>query len=197
MANDLIQQGRLSWSGEHWVNYIRRRGESTDSAMVSLYHTRYSPAGAGNVAFVDIPGEGGYKALCTDSHEVAHYTVETMTKGYTHPPYGQDLSVVDAQFSMGGDIRSAPSWTIQTDSHVVVATWNDILPAVITNGPWPGGETIRHVYSLLHFTEGASITLDGRAVEGNPYLRDIWRPTIGGDRSSCVFALAETFIDER
>jgi len=36
--------------------------------------------------------------------------------------------------------------------------------------------------------------LDGRAVEGKPYTRDIWKKSIGGDRSSCVFALAETFI---
>jgi hypothetical protein len=25
--------------------------------------------------------------------------------------------------------------------------------------------------------------------------RDIWKPTIGGERSSCVFALAETLIE--
>ena len=26
------------------------------------------------------------------------------------------------------------------------------------------------------------------------YLRDIWRPSIGGDRRSCVFAISESLL---
>ena len=38
------------------------------------------------------------------------------------------------------------------------------------------------------------MTFDGEAVEGQPFTTDIWHDSIGGDRSSCCFALAETFV---
>ncbi len=197
VSNGLIQDGKLNWAGEHWVNYIRKDAEPDDSGMVSLYHTRYSPAGGGNVAFVDVPGDDGYKALCTDNRELADYVVDVITAGSTHRPYGQELPIVDAEFKQHGDVRADPGWTIQAGDHVVTATWTDILPVIIANGEWPGGgDVITAVFSLLHFAEGSTITLDGRSIEGGPYLRDIWRVSIGGDRSSCVFALSETFIGQ-
>ena len=51
------------------------------------------------------------------------------------------------------------------------------------------------IFSLLYFTHETEISVDGMAVHGAPYTRDIWRASIGGDRSSCVFALAETTIN--
>ena len=38
------------------------------------------------------------------------------------------------------------------------------------------------------------MTMD-RQIEGEPYRRDIWQQSIGGERSSCVVALSETFIE--
>lgn len=43
-------------------------------------------------------------------------------------------------------------------------------------------------------TDEGAITLNGRTVEGRPYVRETWKSSIGGDRSSCVIALSETFI---
>ena len=40
-----VHTGKLIWSGEHWINAIRREGDESPSAWVSLFHTRYSPAG--------------------------------------------------------------------------------------------------------------------------------------------------------
>ena len=37
--------------------------------------------------------------------------------------------------------------------------------------------------------------IDERVVEGQPYAREIWRKSIGGERSSCVVVLSDTFID--
>lgn len=45
------------------------------------------------------------------------------------------------------------------------------------------------------FAEKAELLLDGRNVPGQSFTRDIWRSSIGDDRSSCVYSLAETFID--
>ena len=62
--------GAIRWSGEHWINYIRPPGAESDSGSFSLFHTCYSEAGAGTVAFVDIPG-AGFLARCTDNRALA------------------------------------------------------------------------------------------------------------------------------
>ena len=184
--------GTIRWSGEHWINYLRRTGENTDSASVSLFYTRYSEAGEGTVAFVDIPG-AGFLARCTDNRELADWIFDLLIRGRSKQ-FDRDLPVFDATFSRGGDIRTNPSWTMEADGHKIVSTWNVSEPATIHWGPTPSGIPNVQIFSLLFFTHDVSLTHNGARVEGEPYTRDIWRPTIGGERSSCVFALAETTI---
>ena len=50
-------------------------------------------------------------------------------------------------------------------------------------------------FTLLFFTDAASVQRDGQSIEGQPYLHDIWKPSIGGERSSCVIALAEILLE--
>ena len=194
MIEDLVSPGELTWSGEHWVNYLRLPGASSDSGMVSLFNIRWSPAGNGMAAWVWIPGDEGFRAICSGHREVTDFIVEIMAKTAANPPYDDELPVMEASFSQGGDIRRAPSWTIQTGAREIVATWTQIRPVVIANGTWPPCPSGNYCFSLLHFADGGSISLDGRLVGGAPYTRDIWQRTIGGQRSSCVFALAESFI---
>ena len=191
MAEGAVQRGRLIWAGEHWVSYIRREGEASDSGRVSLYHTSYSQSGGGNIAFVDILGDDGYRALCADNAEVARFHLDRLKDS----PEAQGFSIAEAELVQGGDIRTSPSWTIRADGHEIVTTWSEIEPVVIANGPWAAGE-ISYVFTLLHFANGASITLDGRTIGGGPYVVDVWREKIGGDRSSSVIALSETFIGD-
>ena len=191
MSPDMVRDGTLVWSGEHWINYIRREGETSDSGMVSLYHTRYSPSGEGNTAFVEIPGEAGFKALCTDNREIAAFILDTMVRGRP-TPFDQDMPVIDAKFHRGGDVRKDPSWEIDGGGHRVISTWRVTGPPTIMYGPV--GDPGREIFSLLFFTDETLLTVDGRPIEGKPYARDIWRSSLGGDCSSCVFALAETTI---
>ena len=196
MVEGLVLQGKVNWSGEHWISYLRAPGASADSGMVSLYNLRYTEAGHGFVAFVSIENGAGarFKGLCTDNRELVDFVVERITHQAQHPLYDEKLPVTEARFSQGGHIARDPSWTISTAEHEIVAKWGRIQPAVIAAGPWPGASPSNYVCSLLHFTDESSIELDGRAVEGMPYMRDIWRPTIGGDRSSCVFAISESLM---
>ena len=190
---NIVKEGSLVWSGEHWINYLRQPGAGQDGGMVSLYCTRQSAAGEGIAAFVDIPGGEGLTALCTDNREVAEFVLETMIRGRgTH--FDRDLPVVDARITRGGDIRKDPSWTIRTGGREIVSTWQVAGPPVVMYGPAPSGAGRVEIFSVLYFTSEASITVDGRAVSGKPYSRDIWRASIGGDRSSSVFALAETIL---
>ncbi len=193
MANTASEPGTAVWSGEHWIGYLRRPDEEQNSGSVSLYHTRYSPAGEGNVAFVGIPGEGGFTAMCTDNREVAEFVTDTVVR-WDVSPFQRDIQVLDSKIERGGDVRRSPSWVIDAGQHKVVATWSAIEPPVTMNRPLPsdGGHAVTH--SLLFFTDEATITLDGRPVRGTPYIRDAWRRAIGRPASSCCFALSETML---
>ncbi len=186
-----IADRELIWSGEHWIAYLRKPGEESDCGGVSLYHIRYSSAGEGNVAFVDIPGGGGLAAVCTDDRDVADFAIENMIRG-RGGPFDRELPILDGEFSRGGDIRRSPSWSIKTERGEVVTTWSSLEPPLILEGPGPISQGRAVTYSLLFFTDEASITLDGKDVGGSPYMRDIWVRAIGRPGSSCVFALAET-----
>jgi hypothetical protein len=175
------------------VNYLRLPGTETDSGMVSLWHTHYCSAGEGTVAYVHIPGAFGFEALCTDNNALADFMVSWM-KG-RGGIYDRELSVCVATFRRAGDIRQTPSWYIETEQNTVIATWERLEKLVLLDGPAPKFSADRDVYSLLFFAESARISVNGRAVPGAPYLRDIWKSSIGGERSSCVVALSETFID--
>ena len=194
MSRPVVNPGRLIWSGEHWINYLRLPGAADDSAMVSLYYTRYGAFGEGSVALVDIAGEDGFCGVCTDAPEVAEFILENMIRGSGNP-FDRELPLYAAEFKRGGDIRQAPSWTIQVEGHNIVSTWSSLQPPVIAEGPSPVFTEGRDFFTVLVFTDVATIEMDGRTAPGKPYLREGWKKSIGGDRSSCIFALTETMIE--
>src|SRR5262249_43957719 len=71
-----ILPASLVWSGEHWVNFLREAGAESDSAKISFFHLRYSPAGEGNVAVVRISSQPGFDAVCTDNRTVVSFAVD-------------------------------------------------------------------------------------------------------------------------
>jgi hypothetical protein len=192
ISRPVINPGLLKWSGEHWINYLRVPGADSNSGMVSLFHTRYSAAGEGNVAFIDIPGNPGCEGLYTDNRDVAAF-IQDMIRGRGNP-FDRELTIVEAHISREGDIRADPSWIIEDERDRIVATWTHILAPLIVEGPSPTFGPDRDFLTILFFAEMATIQINDRDVIGAPYKRDIWRPSIGGERSSCVFALAETMV---
>ncbi|MBN97874.1 MAG: hypothetical protein CME16_01315 [Gemmatimonadetes bacterium] len=194
MSRPVVNPGRLIWSGEHWINYLRLPGATNNNAMVSLYYTRYSAAGEGSVALVDIAGEDGLCGVCTDAPALADFILENMIRGSGNP-FDRELPLYPARIERGGDIRWAPNWTIEAEGHNIVSTWSSLQPPVIAEGPAPVFSEGRDFFTLLVFTDVASIAMDGRSVPGKPYLHEGWKKSIGGARSSCVFALSETMIE--
>jgi hypothetical protein len=160
--------------------------------MVSLYHTRYSPAGEGTAVFVDIADHPECLGLYTDNREVAAF-IQAMIRGRGNP-FDREMALIDAHISRSGDIRVNPSWVIANGRCHITITWTEIQPPVIVEGSAPTFGSDRDLFSLLFFTNSAAITCNGRPIMGQPYQRDIWQASIGGQRSSCVFALAETMI---
>lgn len=187
-----ILPGRLLWSGEHWICFLRSPGAGKETVRVSLYRSHYSPAGEGHVAFVAVPGR--FQAVLTDNRAFLEFVRETMFRGKA-PPFGRDLPVVDAVFRRGGELSESPSWTLETRDHRLDVTWTRLeTPDVAYRGD-PELQRRRPVFTVLFFCQGARVLLDGRRIGGAPYPRSIWREALGGgDRSSCVFAIAETMI---
>lgn len=190
MDRPMVNSGELLWTGQHWINYLRPVGHPHHSAMVSLWHTHYCDAGEGTVAFIKITGITEY--ICTDNHEIAAY-IRNWMKG-RGGLYDMDLPVVDGVFSRDGDIRGGPIWNIETEGDQIAAIWEDLLPPVFLEAPAPKFQPDKDVYSCLIFADSARIILNDQLIPGKPYPTNKWASSIGGDRSSCVFALSETFI---
>ncbi len=77
------------------------------------------------------------------------------------------------------------------DGHVIVSGWTVTDPPIVLNTPRRNDQ---ETFSILYFTDQATLEPNSKPIEGAPYLRDIWQDTLAGDRSSCVFALSESFF---
>jgi hypothetical protein len=190
-ASSPLQRGSLEWTGEHWISMLRPPGSVQDSAVVSHYSLRICPRGEGNVAVVRIGGEEGVHAVCTDNADMLDWAIPRCFERAAYWHAG--LPVLESTFTRWGDATREAGWRIQTeDGHEIVTGWTVTDPPVVMNTPWRDDQ---EVFSILYFTDEATVELDGGAVAGNPYPRDIWKDTLGGDRSSCVFALSESFFN--
>ena len=97
--------------------------------------------------------------------------------------------LLERHFSRAGHIDCNPSWTIQSEHHTLIATWEQL------ESPLVGPPTINlHiVFTVLVFAAAGQMQLDGMAVPGRPYPLDAWSKSLGQARSSCCFALAEYY----
>jgi hypothetical protein len=194
--------GTLRWVGEHWVCGLQGEEEG-ETARVSLYHTHASPEGEGVVAYVSIRGQSVPPVLgvYTDNRALAAW-VHGAWGGGRGGPFGQDPPVFDARLvradHLAGGDRAADerSWTIQATDLDVNVVWHAFeTPVVSYRGDDPAVYAQRSLFNVLLFAREAEIHVNGVRVPGAPYADGRWQPVIGGgDRSSCVVALAETFI---
>ncbi len=188
MSRPALNSGELVWSGEHWINVIKPPGAEAPSARFSLYHTRYSEAGEGNTLHLVIPA-AGINLVCTDNPRVGEWINSRFLKMGTVP--SPDAPIVKADFQRQGSTHDSPRWVVETEGHRIVAGWSVKEPPVIAYGPLSEGFEF---FTLLLFSDETTVELDGSPIPGTPFVIDAWRDSIGGDRSSCVFALAETMI---
>ena len=194
MQPAVINRKTLFWTGEHWINFLRRPGEEAHSDMVSLYHTHYSTAGAGIVALVHVDAPQRFTAICTDNRTLVPFIQEHWPRGRIPPFDDPDVPVLDATFRRGGDIRRDPGWIITVEGHEVVARWMVTQPPLVMTRAGAGQDADLDMHSALFFTDEAAITFDGQPADGLPYLSPHWALLLGTARSSCVFALAETMM---
>ena len=195
MEPAVINRKTLFWTGEHWINFLRRPGEEAHSGMVSLYHTHYSAVGTGIVTLVHVDAPQRFTAICTDNRALVPFIQEHWPRGRIPPFDDPDVPLLDATFRRGGDIRRDPCWIISVertrdrrplDGHAAAAGDDQSGSG---RGRGPG-----HALRAMFFTDEAAITFDGQPADGLPYMSPHWAPLLGTARSSCVFALAETMM---
>lgn len=194
MQPAVINRKTLFWTGEHWINFLRRPGEDAHSGMVSLYHTHYSAAGAGIVTLVHVDAPQRFTAICTDNRALVPFIQEHWPRGRIPPFDGPDVPVLAATFRRGGDIRRDPCWIITVAGHEIIACWTVTQPPLVMTRAGAGEDADLDMHSALFFTDEAAIMFDGQPADGLPYMSPHWAPLLGTARSSCVFALAETMM---
>jgi len=182
----------LVWPGEHWILYLREIGQSENSGSISLYHTYYSPAGQGTVAFVQSNKSGLGPTLIAETTALADFVIEKVV-AWKSSPFKRNIPIVKGNFLRSGDIRSNSKWRIETDFDVVEAEWRNLESEVVIDRPLKSG-AFTIINSILFFSAKATIEVNGKPVIGNPFMREGWRSAIGRPGSSCCFALAETMM---
>ena len=102
----------------------------------------------------------------------------------------------DARLARGDRCEDERSWTIKAPEVTLQVVWRRFeTPVVSYRGDDPAVYAQRSLFNVLLFAREAQIDANGVRIDGAPYTDGRWRPVIGGgDRSSCVVALAETFI---
>jgi hypothetical protein len=187
----------LRWVGEHWLCVLKDSSSSEETARISLYNTYESPSGEGVVAYVSICSGSCAPLLgvFTDNRNLSSW-IHKAWSGGRERVFHQPLVVYDAQFMRGEYSRENRSWLIENISIKIEATWKNFeAPVVSYRGDDANVYAQRSLFNVLLFACDAEVQLNGTRVEGSPYLHNQWKSVIGGnDRSSCVIALAETFI---
>ena len=153
MEPAVINRKTLFWTGEHWINFLRRPGEETHSGMVSLYHTHYSAAGAGIVTLVHVDAPQRFTAICTDNRALVPFIQEHWPRGRIAPFDDPAVPVLDATFRRGGDIRRNPGWIITVEGHEIVARWMVTQPPLVMTRAGAGQDADLDLHSALFFTD--------------------------------------------
>ena len=189
----------ILWAGEHWIAYLNSVDENNNSSSVGIYHTRFCPAGEGNVALINIPGKDGITAAITDNRGVYDFNMSHVRAAPPDAPFNNiDFQVIEGTFTRIGDVRTNPGWKINFGDSSVVATWDSLVKPFVMNGREPNPRGIAVAFSVLIFADDGSITFNGKRSSGKPYTREGWRRITGpeGPASSFCFALSETYTVE-
>ena len=188
--------GSLRWVGEHWVCGLKGEEEG-ETARVSLYHTHASAAGEGVVAYVSIRSEAASPVLgvFTDNRALAAW-VHDAWGGGRGGPFGPRSARLRRASRPRRPRRGRALLVHPGPDLDLQVVWRGFeTPVVSYRGDDPEVYAQRSLFNVLLFAREAEVQANGVRVDGAPYTDGRWRPVIGGgDRSSCVVALAETFI---
>ena len=180
-------------TGENSFIRLSHDGGATPSDRLSHWRVLWCPAGAGHALFVQSELTDGRVRVYSDNPAVARWlqrTIETLL----FPAFADEtLPIIAAEFTRGGDPRSAAWETVVSATERIRLTWWDCLdPFVLTLPPGFNDRPIG-VFSTFFPARAAQVELGGRVATGRPW------PETRGDRqaSSACLAWSETWVKPR
>ena len=180
-------------TGENSFIRLSHDGGTTQSDRLSHWRVLWCPAGAGHALFVQSELTEGHVRVYSDNPAVARWlqrTIETLL----FPAFADEgLPVIAAEFTRGGDPRSAAHETVASAvDRFHLAWWDCLDPFVLTLPPGFNNRPIG-VFSTFFPARAAQVELGGRIAAGRPW------PETRGDRqsSSACLAWSETWVKPR
>ena len=187
--------GRLALVADHLVLALREPGSSEGANFVlSWYSVAYADgAPGGNLAFLRWPTSVGHEAVLTDSPGLDRALRGRLTPR-SWPLAAPDTRATGATFGRNPVRDGALEATIVAEGLRVEVAWRELSPPIVATGK-VGGTPTWDSSTVLMEAGSWSVTVDGRAVRGEAFPNEVWRPWFDRPLSSALVALAEVFRD--
>ena len=201
MADPIVFDGTVEWSGENPGISLKERPDGRFVALASFFRVVLSPHGRGHVlVLIQSPDEGSPRSerlnYCFhDNEPLARYLVTDFVSHFGAykglPSIGSLLYRRLDSVQSSGDPRSAYSEHVKAGDLDVDLTWSGLgRPFCFAFPPDKSATGKHHMPSLFVGCEEATIVVNGRALPGKPVPREIAGHTI----TTAMLAFSETWI---
>jgi hypothetical protein len=172
---------------------IGLRDAAGPTATLSLYAIAWSgELGGGHVALLD--RRDHRRVVLADPVAVGERMLARL-RAMSAPP-SEDVSAIEAATfaRQPATTSGALGWTIRGAATAIEARWEDLEPPVWVEGPAPAFWEREDIWACFVSARAASLTVDGRRLDGEPFPDAVWEPKIGRALSSAHAALAEVRV---
>lgn len=166
-----VNPHELIMIGENSFVRLSADGGQTASTRCSHWRVLWTPAGAGHALFVDSGLVNGVR-IYADNEAVARF-LQKEIEYLLYKPFGDaGTPVIAATFAREGTPPGICQEIIRTDGEEIRLSWGDFLkPFNFAAPPGFDGRPIG-VQTTFFPAKTASVTLDGRKAEGEPWRMD-------------------------
>lgn len=189
-----VHPGAVIHDWDHLV--IGLRVPDGPESLLSLYAITYSASlGAGHVALLRATGAEGTEvvlALADDEGLGRRMQARLRDLGGTGPELA--VPVVAAEFERHPFLAGGLGFTIRSRAATVEARWEAAGRPFWVEAPAPDLAADEDIWACFVEAHAASITIDGRAIPGEPFVDLAWEPRLGRALSSAHAALAEVRV---
>jgi hypothetical protein len=193
VAQATVLSGRLALVADHLVLALKARSDDPEPSFVlSWYGVEYSVnAPGGNLAFLRAPGIEGGERILTDSPGLDR-VLRPRLQPRSWPFRDTSGPAEAATFTRTGARDGVVEARIEATSMVVDVAWRDLRDPIVANGR-VGTDVPWDTSTVLIEAAGWSASIDGHAVDGEPFPNDVWIGWFGRPLSSSLVAFAEIF----
>jgi hypothetical protein len=201
MVDPILFNGTVEWSGENPGISLKETPDGPFVVLASFFRVVLSPHGGGHVLVLlqsphgaNAPVERGNYCL-HDNEALARYLVTDFVSSF-----GSFKGVAGLQsliyrrldgVEASGDPASTYSETVRAGDLDVRLTWTGLgAPFCFALPPDKSATGKHHMPSLFVGCQGATVTVNGRALAGKPVPREMAGHTI----TSAMLAFSETWI---